>query len=193
MEGLLGTCADGSEGLLELAPGLFDWVQIGRVGGQVEQRSPARLDSLAYAVNLVGAEIVHDDDVAGSQLRTQHLVEVGEEDFAVGGRLDRHGGEHATVIHRTQDGDDLPVASGDVVVDAPAPWSACVDPGHLGRDAAFIQIDQVLGCDLAEPVDERFPPESVGFGVAFAGVDRLFFSRNPNRFTTRAMCARLIG
>ena len=193
MERLLGACADGSEALLEFAPCLFDRVEVRRVGRQVEQRSPARLDPLAYAVDLVGAEVVHDDDMTWPQLGAQHLIEVGEEDFTVGGRLDGHGGQHAAVVHRTQDGDDLPVTAGNVRVDAPTTRSACRGTRHLGRHAAFIQVDQVLGRDFAELSDERFAPEPIGFGVALGGVDRLFFSRRPNPFTTRAICAKLIG
>ncbi len=76
---------------------------------------------------------------------------------------------------------------------APATRSACIGKGHLGRHAAFIQVDQLLGRDLVELSDERFAPERVDFGVELGGVDRLFFSRRPNPFTTRAVCARLIG
>ncbi len=112
MECFFGSCADGSESLLEFAPGLFDGVEVRRVGRQVEQRSPAGLDPLAYAVDLVGAEIVHDEDMAGPQLRAQHLVEIGEEDLTVCSRLDGHGSQHAAVVHGPQDGDDLPVTPG---------------------------------------------------------------------------------
>ena len=54
-------------------------------------------------------------------LRTEHLVEIGEEDFGVGGCFDGHGGEHAVEAHRPQDGEDLPVALGGGLTDTLTP------------------------------------------------------------------------
>ena len=48
----------------------------------------------------------------GPQLWTQHLVEIGEEDLAIGGRLDRHRSQDAGVVESAVDHKYLPVASG---------------------------------------------------------------------------------
>jgi hypothetical protein len=41
--------------------------------------------------DLVGAQIVHDDDVAGGQGRRQNLLDIGEELFAVDGAVEDTG------------------------------------------------------------------------------------------------------
>ena len=187
------SCAKGSESLFEFRPCLFNRVEVRRVRRQVEHGCSARLDPFAYAFHFVGAEVVHHHDMARPQFWAEHLIEVRQEDFAIGGCLDGHGGQHAAVVHRAQDGDDLPVASGHGGVHAPATPGTGVDTRHLCRYAAFVQVNQVFGRDLAEPLDERPAPDLIGFGISLRGVDRLFLSRRPNCFTTLAMCARLIA
>jgi hypothetical protein len=59
-EGVDGSGRGGAEQRLELGEQLFDRVQIGAVGRQVEQPGAARRDRFAPAVDLVGAEVVHD-------------------------------------------------------------------------------------------------------------------------------------
>ena len=114
-----------------------------------------------------------------------------QEDLGVGGRLDGHGGDHAAETHRAQDGEDLPVAFGDRFGNANASGRSCITARHLGRDAAFIRIDQLLRGDTAQPIQEDFAPRAVLHGVALGGVERLFFSRSPNSRTTRHICVWL--
>lgn len=85
---------------------------------------PSSLDALAHAVDFVDAEVVHDDDMAGTLFWDQHLVEVGEEDLAVGRGLDGHRGGHAGMVHRAQDSERLLVPAGHGLVEerfAPCP------------------------------------------------------------------------
>jgi hypothetical protein len=57
-------CTSARQGL-ELGEGLLAWVQGGRVGRQIEQIGVAILGRLAHAFDLMGAQIVHDHDLAG--------------------------------------------------------------------------------------------------------------------------------
>ena len=68
---------------LELGEELLDRVEVWRIGRQAEQPGAARLDGRAHACDLVRAEIVQDDDVAGPQRRCEHLLDIGAEPFAV--------------------------------------------------------------------------------------------------------------
>ncbi len=166
--------------VFELGPGFFDRVEVWRIGRQVQHRRPARLDALAHAIDLVCAEIVHDDHVTGAQLGAQHMIEVDEKDLSVGGRFDGHGGQHAGVVHRAQHGQSRPVSARHRCVHAlpvPAPG---IEPRPLCADAALVQVDQVLRRDPPDRLGERFALEPVFFAVALGGVERLF-SRSPHR------------
>lgn len=52
---------------LELGEGQFDGVRVGRVGRRVDEPGAGRIDRLAHALDLVGGEIVHDDECRRSQ------------------------------------------------------------------------------------------------------------------------------
>jgi len=54
-------------------------VQVRAVGRQVEQLRARRLDGLAHALDLVAAEVVHDDHVACAESWREHLLDVGAE------------------------------------------------------------------------------------------------------------------
>ena len=129
----------------------------------------------------------------GPQLWTQHLVEIGEEDLAISGRLDRHRSQDAGVVESAEDRKHLPVASGHRVLNSVAAHGTSVQTGHLGGDAAFVEVDQVFGCDPRDGFKERFAPLPVGFGIALGGVDRLFLSRMPILRSTLHSCAGLAG
>jgi hypothetical protein len=113
------------------------------------------------------------------------MVEVGEEDLGVGGRLDGHGGDHAADAHRAQDGEYLPVAFRRGFMDPDAARRSRVAACHLGRDAAFVKEDHLLRRNRPQPLDEELAPPQVLFRVPFGGVERLFFSRKPSSRTTR--------
>ncbi len=52
-------------------------------GRQVEQDGAGCLDRIAHAGDFVGRQIVHDDDVAGSQGGDQATLDIGAEDLPV--------------------------------------------------------------------------------------------------------------
>ena len=63
--GVEGASGGGTQKALELGEDLLHRVQVGTVGRQVEERGAADLDGGAHALDLVGAEVIHDHDAAG--------------------------------------------------------------------------------------------------------------------------------
>ena len=113
------------------------------------------------------------------------MIQVSEEDLRVGRGLDGHGGDDAIQTHSRQDGEDPPASFRRRFVYANAPRRPGITPRHLGRDAAFIEEDQLLGRDRPETGEEGFPPPEIPFRVSLGGVERLFFRRRPSSPTTR--------
>lgn len=141
----------------------------------------------------MGAEVVHHDDIAVSQSRTEHAVEIGEEDVGVRGSLDGHGGDHAAETHRAQDGQHLPVALGRAFVQPLATEAASEASRHADRDATFVNKDKPFRRNRQDRLVELGAPLAVGFGVALEGVERLFFSRRPSRTTQFRVTVQLIA
>ena len=60
-----------------------DGIEVRAIGWQVPEGGPGSLDGALDAGDLVGPEIVGNDDVAGLQGRHQDLVDVGAEALAI--------------------------------------------------------------------------------------------------------------
>ena len=58
---------------LELGEGVFDRIEVRRVGRQVEEARARGLDHLGCSPPLVAGQIVHDDDVALAQFGNKTL------------------------------------------------------------------------------------------------------------------------
>ncbi len=89
-----------SEQRVELGEGLLDRVQIRTVGRQIEEFGPHGLDGGAHAFDLVGAEVVHNDEVAGAQSWRQGLLDIGPETRAVDRAVEDAGRRQAIVAQR---------------------------------------------------------------------------------------------
>ena len=79
----------------------------------------------------------------------------------------------------------LPVTAGYGIGNAFAALGPRIEPSHLRRNIALIHVDQVLGRDLDELIEELFALLTVGFGVALGGMERLFLSTRPSLPITR--------
>lgn len=141
LDGSLG-CA--SEEGLQLGEDQFDRIEVGAVGRQVEEAGSGLFDEAAYAQDLVGGEIVHDDDVAGAQGRDQDLLDVDEEGFAVHGAVEDEGRDQAVAAQTGGEGGGLPVSPGLSADQPSAPWRAAPGADHLGVGAGLVDEDQLV-------------------------------------------------
>ena len=76
------TACGANEGL-ELREAELDGSEVRAIGWQVPEGGPGGLEGALDAGDLVGPEIVGDDNVAGLQGRHQDLVDVGAEALAI--------------------------------------------------------------------------------------------------------------
>jgi hypothetical protein len=81
--GVDGSFAGLAEQGFEFGEELLDRIEVGRIGRQVEQLCASGFDGLAHAWHLVGAEIVHHDDVAWRERRHEDLLDIGHKRIAV--------------------------------------------------------------------------------------------------------------
>ena len=64
---------------------------------------------LAHGRELVGGEVVHDDDVAGGQRRSEDLLDVGSQGHAIHGAVDRAGRRQTAQAQAGDEGGRLPM------------------------------------------------------------------------------------
>ena len=100
--------------MLDLGEELFDPIGIGGVLRQEEQPRAGLADGGADRPGLVRAEIVHHDDVAGLQLRHQHLFDIDKEACRVDRTVDDPGRADAINAQGGNERHGVPVAEGSV-------------------------------------------------------------------------------
>ena len=99
------------------------------------------------------------------------MIQIGQENIGIRGLLNGHGRDHSAGTHRTENGQDFPVALGSGFVDAPASQTTGIAPCHLRGHTAFVQINQVFRRGRADFFEELATPLLVGFGVALSRVE----------------------
>lgn len=145
----------------QLGEGLFDRVEVGGIGRQVDQPRPGCFDRVLDAGNLVGGEIIHDHEIARAECRRQDLPHVGAED----GTAHRAGDhERRDEPRRPQAGDEggrHPVAVRHFADETEAAPAAATAPGHVGGGCGLVDEDQsrrvkegLIGPPLPPPDDD---------------------------------------
>ena len=66
------------------------------------------LNCFPYAGNLVGAQVIHHDNIVAPECRNQALLDIGQEYLSVHGTLDHHWGDHFVVTQAGYEGERLP-------------------------------------------------------------------------------------
>lgn len=89
---LPGTGTLALEALLALGEGLFGGIEVGGVGRQEAQLATGGLNRRSCPRVLVGAQVVEDHGLAGTQARHQHALDKGDEDAAIHRAIDDQAG-----------------------------------------------------------------------------------------------------
>ena len=178
-------CADGSQRLgaeqcFEFGESLFDRVEVGTVGRQIEQTCAGTLDRLANAGDLVRAEPVHDHDIAAAQRGSQHLLDIGEEGLAVDRPIEHARSNQAGAAQTGDEGRGIPVPVRHSINQPMTHLCPAVKPGHIGLGPGLVDEDQFgrikrplalppfcTSCDDVRPILLTRP-------------ERLFFSVSPS-------------
>jgi hypothetical protein len=90
--------------MLELGEDLLNRVQIGRIFRQEDQLCASGADVAANGFTLVTAEIVHDDDVAGTKPRDEDLLDIVLKALAVDWTIKKPWGVDPVVARRRREG-----------------------------------------------------------------------------------------
>ena len=158
-----------------LGEGVLDGVEVGAVGRQQTQAGAGRLDQGLDLRPLVCRQVVHDDDVVGSQFGDEHVLDVGLEARSIDGAV-QHEGRHDPAQAQAGHQRRLPVAVRHAHPQPLAAWGAPVRAGHLGGGAGLVDEDQALGIEIELAVEPCLP-RLADVGAVLLGSVRGLFSR----------------
>ena len=153
---------------------MFDWVEVGRVGGQVAQFGTGSLDRLTHAIDLVRTQIVHEDDVALAKCRREDLFDIPEERRPIHGAVDDIGSGETIDAQRGYEGQRLPAAVRHASDDALAARRAPVVPDHRRRDCCLVDEDEAGRIEFRLLGIERGAPGGNITTILLGGVQRSF-------------------
>ncbi len=139
---LYGALCGFAQEQLELGEDLFDRIEVRGVRRQEQQPGSSGADGLADGCALVTAEIVHDDDIAGSQRGHEELLDPCGKALAVDRAIEDAGRIDPVMAKGCQEGQRAPFAersAGDQLAPArrPAP-----DRRHVGLSPGLVDEDQ---------------------------------------------------
>lgn len=153
-------CSGGSLAELgfELGEDLFDWVEVRTVGRQVVKVRALRFDGLADALDLVGGQIIHDDDVAGFQGGNKELLRPGPESLAIHGPIQRHGSGEAVVAKGCEERGCAPMAVRCFHQQPVTDGTAATAAHHVGCKAGLVDEGETVDVEgglLFHPIFTR--------------------------------------
>ncbi len=161
---------------LEFGERQFNGIEIGAVGRQVADAHPLGREQPADAMDFVGGEVVEDEDVARTQLGTEHLLQVSCENLGIDGSFDQKRSFDAFMAQGGNEGGALPVAVRDDAETTLTQRTTPMVAGHFGVQAGFIDKDQMANI----PAGLLPAPQSPGgFNVRpilLGGARRFFYS-----------------
>ena len=136
------TACGANEGL-ELREAELDGIEVRAIGWPVPECGPGGLEGPLDAGDLVGPEVVGNDDVAWLQGRHQDLFDVGAEALAIDRAVEDTRCGQPRDPRRGEKRAGLPAPAGGVVVNARATRCPAVPPKQIGGDAGFVQKHEV--------------------------------------------------
>jgi hypothetical protein len=141
--------------------------------------APAAVISAGVCASFVGAEVVHDHDVAGPQARTEDLTHISLEDRRISGPFDGHAGGAPIEPDGADHGRSAPVAVRCLGQQAPAAGRAAPQAGHVCLRRRLVEEDQLGRVEpalAAAPAPAR--PDNVR-AVLFGCPESLFLKVRP--------------
>ena len=133
---------------LDLRERHLDGIEVRAVWRQEHQAGTGCFNGEAHRWNLVGGQVVHDDDIPGPQGRDQNLFDIGEEGGTSHGAVQRHGRGDAGQPEAANEGCRFRMTMRHWRATPLAPRGPAIHPGHLGRCAAFINKDKLFRVEI---------------------------------------------
>ncbi len=168
------TRGDRAQAGFEFGKALFDGIEGGAVGRQVEQLRPSRLDCVTHPSHFMTGQIVQDDRVAWAERGGQDLFDIGDKARAIDRAVEDGGSGQLVGAEGSNDGGRLPMAVGDFRHEAGAAPTAAIAPGHLRLERRLVQEDEPGAVELSRLGAPVLPGRSDIRSILFGGAQDFF-------------------
>src|SRR4051794_20915613 len=153
---------------------LFDRVQIGAVGWQINELRLSGGDRLGDAGDFVAAQIIEQDNVTGRQCRRQYLLDVSAKTPAVDGAPEHIGRADPGRAQSSNKHGLLPVTVRDTSPQPQAAGTPAIAARHVRGGPRLVDEDQAIGIERRLAADEHAPGLGYIRAVLLGRVQGLF-------------------
>ena len=144
--------------VLDFGERLFDRIEVGGVWRQVPEPSTSVADHLTDGDRLVGAEIIHHDDVAGFEHRYELLLDIGAKALTVDRSIEDTGCGEPIAAQRAEESQGAPMSVRGEAAQAFALRPPPSKRRHVGLDPGFIDEDQPSWIEASLPGSPALSP-----------------------------------
>lgn len=137
--------------VFDLSEGVFDRIEVRRVGRQVPKPGAGSLDHLPDGHRLMTSQIVQDDYVAWLQHGYELLFYIGAKALAVDWSVEDAGCREPIPAQRAKEGQRAPVAVRSQAAQPLALRPPTSQRSHVGLDPGLIDEDQALWIEARLP------------------------------------------
>jgi hypothetical protein len=187
--GFTGPCPHPAQARLALRPPQLTRRERRRVRRPIHARRTTPGAGVLSPRHLVGAHLVHDDDVPRTQRRTQDLRYKRAKPLAIGRAIPRPQGVEPGQAQGSQQGHGRPLMLGDTPHGAGARWRSSLQARQGQVNAGFSAKLHPLTGDLRQLCPLGQARRLDAWGSACRGVARLVVRRQPSRCQSRPMVA----
>src|SRR5262249_55452825 len=140
--------------------------------------------------HFMGFEVIHNHDIARTQLGNQDLLDIAVEHIPIRAAVHGHRRHEAVHTHRANQRHGLTPIAWLGRISPLTTWCPSIRPGHIDMTSRFIDKDQLLHLRLPAPLLEGGPSLASLLGVLFGSMERLFFRVSPSWSSARYMVVR---
>ena len=128
---------------LELGEDLLDWIEVRGIGRQVTDTGSCSFNRLPHPIDLVAAQIVGDDDIAGLERGAQKVPHISQEYFSVHRAIDHQRSCQAILAQSGYERGGLPMPMRHGSDAALSSGRSPIAASHVGAGPSLIQEDQL--------------------------------------------------
>jgi hypothetical protein len=174
-----------------LGPGELDRVEVRGIGRKEFKSSARGFDREANFEVAVNAEVVPDDDVAGSEQRREELTRPNTHRFGVHGAWQEQWGVDTVEREGGDDAEGLPAPAGDVINESLAAGSPARSARQREIDAALVHEPKSSFAPALAPLRKQLAGANYVRSLTFRGLEGLFFRVSPSRRRLRHIVVSL--
>jgi len=143
-----------SERCFEFCENLLDRIEIWRVRRQEQEACSSGTNGAADRAAFMRAEVIHDNNVTGAQHRSEHLLDISLETFAVDWTVEDAGRIDASTAQGGHEGQGFPMAVRNLGMKPLAAPAPSAKRRHIGLCPGLVDKDETPG---RKPCLKTFP------------------------------------